>query len=145
MVHTEVKAGVLEISPAAGFHLFNDVHIKVTAPTLAGIHLEGANKLILDIDSANDLDLHIEGAGRIRANGRVRRLTVHSEGAGAIDAADLKAKDVEVHIEGAGRATVHATDSLKARIEGAGIVRYSGNPKSVEKDVEGIGRISRLD
>ena len=145
MVHTEVLDGVLEIVAVNGIDAINDVHIKVTTSSLEAIHLEGANRLALDIDSAGEIDVHIEGAGRMRATGRVGKLTVHSEGAGTIEAADLVAKSVDVHIEGAGRATVNATHALKARIEGAGLVRYAGNPPKVEKNIDGIGRISQVD
>ena len=145
MVQTAVEDGVLEISPFAGIDSTNDVHIKVTTPSLEAIHLEGANRLVLDIDTTRDIEVHIEGAGRMRAKGRVGKLTVHSEGAGTIDAAELVAKAVDVTIEGAGRASVHATQSLKARIEGAGLVRYGGNPPNVEKTIDGIGHISQVD
>lgn len=145
VIKTEVAAGVLEISAAADIDPQGDIHVKVTTPTLAGIHLEGANRLKLDIDSPGALDLHLEGAGGVRAAGRIGRLSVHSEGAGSIDAAELIARAVDIHIEGAGRANVNASESLKARIEGAGLIRYSGNPPSVEKDIEGIGRISPTD
>ena len=144
-VRTEVVAGVLEISPEAGFVSINDLHVKVTAPSLAAIHLEGANKMTLAIDSRQALELHTEGAGRIRATGRVDAVTVIGEGASAVDAGELIARAADVRIEGAGRATVHATEKLKARIEGVGVVRYAGNPPSVDKEVDGIGHISRAD
>ena len=145
MIRTEVLDGVLEIVAVSGIDANNDVHIKVTTPSLEAIHLEGANRLALDIASAGEIDVHIEGAGRMRATGRVGKLTVHSEGAGTIEAAELVAKSVDVHIEGAGRATVNATHALKARIEGAGLVRYAGNPSNVEKTIDGIGRVTQAD
>lgn len=145
LIDTDVTDGVLEISPSASFSPLGDVQVKITSPSLAGIHLEGANRLRLVIDSKSDLDLHIEGAGRVQASGNVGQLTVHSEGAGSIDAVELIARGVDVRIEGAGRATVNATESLKARIEGAGYVRYGGNPARVEKNVDGIGHISRIE
>jgi hypothetical protein len=72
-------------------------------------------------------------------------LSVHSEGAGSVDAGELVSPSVEVTIEGAGKARVHATDSLKAHIAGAGKITYLGDPKTVEKNIEGIGRIARGD
>jgi hypothetical protein len=144
-VHTEVIAGVLEISPDAGFKPHGDLHIKVTAPALAGIHLEGANKLTLTIHSRAPIELHSEGAVRIRAAGRVDAVTMRGEGASVVDARELIARSVDVRLEGAGRATVHATERLKARIEGAGVVRYAGNPTNVDKEVDGIGHISRIE
>ena len=143
LITTEVKDGVLEVTPAISMSPRSGLRLKVSVPALVGIHLEGANHLNLNIDSPADFDLHIEGAGRVKAAGKVGRLTMHSEGAGNIDAAELVASAVDVHIEGAGKAKVNATESLKAHIEGAGVITYSGEPKKVEKNIEGIGRISK--
>jgi hypothetical protein len=123
----------------------NELHVKVTAPTLAGIELAGANKLTLAIESREGIELQTEGAGRIRASGRVDSATMVGAGASSIEAVDLIARAVDVRLEGAGRATVHATERLKARIEGAGLVRYAGNPSSVDKEIGGIGHISRIE
>ena len=144
-VRTDVIGRVLQISPDAGFTPSGDLHVRVTAPSLSGIHLEGANKLTLTIDSRTSIDLRSEGAARIRASGRADAVTVRGEGASSVDARDLIARSVDVRIEGAGRATVHATERLKARIEGAGVVRYAGNPSSVDREVEGIGHIGRIE
>lgn len=144
-ISTEVVDGILEVSPLVSISPIFGMKLKVAVPSLSNIHLEGANDLNLTIDSPDDFTLHIEGAGKIKANGRVGRLTVHSEGAGSIDAANLVATDVDVHIEGAGKARVNVTGTLKAHIEGAGLVTYAGEPKTVEKIIEGIGRIRKAD
>ena len=143
LVTTDVRDGVLEVTQVTNFSPRSDLRLKVSVPALAGIHLEGANRLNLNIDSPADFDLHMEGAGRVKAAGKVGRLSLHSEGAGNIDAAELVASEVDVRIEGAGKARVNATESLKARIEGAGVITYSGDPKMVEKNIEGIGRIGK--
>jgi hypothetical protein len=142
---TEVVAGVLEVSHLGSISPSSRLRIRVAMPALDGIHVEGANRVDLSIDSAKPLELHLEGAGRVRASGKVGPLTIHSEGAGAVDASELVAPEVDVTIEGAGKARVHATDTLKGRIEGAGTIAYAGNPKTVEKDIQGIGRISAID
>lgn len=145
LITTEVREGVLEVSSVGSISPQADLRLKVSVPALAGIHLDGANRLNLNIESPADFDLHIEGAGRVKAAGNVGNLTLHSEGAGNIDAAQLVARGVDVHIEGAGKAKVNATESLKATIEGAGVITYSGEPKTVEKNIEGIGRIKKAD
>ena len=145
LIGTEVVDGVLEVSPTISISPSTGLRLKVAVPVLDGIHLEGANHLNLQIDSAADFDLHLEGAGRVKAAGKVARLNLHSEGASTIDAAELVARVVDVHIEGAGKARVNATESLKAWIEGAGVITYSGEPKTVEKTIDGIGRIRKAD
>ena len=142
LITTEVNDGVLEVTPALSMSPSSGMRLKVSVPSLAGIHLEGANRLNLNIDSPAGFDLHIEGAGRVKAAGKVGNLTLHSEGAGTIDAVDLVAGTVEVHIEGAGKARVNATERLKAHIEGAGVITYSGEPGKVENNIEGIGGVS---
>ena len=143
LVATEVRDGVLEVGPSVSINPSTGLRLKVSVPALTGIHLEGANDLNLSIDSPDEFTLHIEGAGRVKATGKVESLIVHSEGAGSVDASQLVASSVDVRIEGAGKARVHATESLKASIEGAGIITYSGDPKKVERNIEGIGRIAK--
>ena len=46
---------------------------------------------------------------------------------------------------GAGNATVWAADELKARVSGAGGVKYKGSPANVEQKASGAGRIRPLD
>ena len=144
-ITTAVTDGVLNVSSLASLNPKTELRLKISVPALEAIHLEGANRLNLNIDSPADFDLHIEGAGRVKATGKIGRLGLHTEGAGTIDAAALVAREVEVYIEGAGKASVHATESLNAQIEGAGVVTYSGEPKIVEKKIEGIGRIGKAE
>jgi hypothetical protein len=143
LVTTEVKDGTLEIGSRASISPNSGLKLKISTPTLTAVHLEGANKLNLTIDSARPLELRMEGAARVNASGKVPRFAVHSEGAGKVDASNLVAGIVEVRIEGAGHARVNATDTLRAHIEGAGVITYSGEPKTVEKDIAGIGKIAR--
>lgn len=144
-ITTEVVDGVLEISHAASLSPQLRTRVKVAAPALESIHLEGANTLNLTIDSRAPLALHMEGAGRVKASGKVGAFSVHSEGAGSVDAGELVSPAVEVTIEGAGKARVHATERLKGTIEGAGRITYLGDPKTIEKRIEGIGRIGKAD
>ena len=143
LVATEVRDGVLEVAPTANISQSTGLRLKVSVPTLDGIHLEGANHLNLNIDSPGEFTLHIEGAGRVKAAGKVRSLIVHSEGAGTVDASELVAATVDIRIEGAGKARVNATETLKASIEGAGVITYSGDPKKVDRNIDGIGRIAK--
>jgi hypothetical protein len=144
-ITTDVVDGVLEISQTVSLSPQLRTRVKVAVPALESVHLEGANTLNLVIESRNPLELHLEGAGRIKASGKVGPLSVHSEGAGNVEAGELVSPSVEVTIEGAGKARVHATESLKAHIAGAGKITYLGDPKTVEKNIEGIGRIARGD
>ena len=141
---TEVVDGILEVTQTANLSPKSRLGLRVSVPALEAIHLEGANTLNLTIESTGEFELHLEGAGRARISGKVGTFSVHSEGAGSVDASELVAKEVEVTLEGAGKARVHATEAMRGRIEGAGVISYAGDPKTVEKVIEGVGRISRV-
>ena len=57
------------------------------------------------------------------------------------DLFDLVAKNVEVSINGNGDAEIHATESVKAEVNGMGDVTYRGNPPTVEKQINGLGDV----
>jgi len=140
---TEVVDGVLEVNQTANVSPRSRLAIRLAVPSLEAVHLEGANTLNLTIDSGGPLEVHLEGAGRAHLSGKVGAFSVHSEGAGSVDASELVSPKVDVTIEGAGRARVNATESLKGHIAGAGTITYLGDPKTVEREIEGIGRIAR--
>ncbi len=60
---------------------------------------------------------------------------------GASALLELVAREVEIGISGAGDATVHATESLKARVSGVGNITYYGDPEHKRTKVSGLGHI----
>lgn len=109
------------------------------------VKLSGAGKANLDNLKCKSLNLTLSGAGTANVSGTTDRLVLKLSGAGGIDAAGLKAISAEVNVSGAGNATVWATHDLKARVSGAGGVKYKGNPGHVEQKVSGAGKIRPLD
>ena len=145
LVKTEVHSGTLEIGAGESINPRSGLTVKIKTPSLAAVHLEGANKMELAIDSSKPLELHLEGAAKVTASGKVPKFTVHSEGASKVEATELVAQEVDVQIAGAGHAKVNATDTLRGQIEGAGVIAYKGQPRNVEREIAGIGKISRID
>ncbi|WP_297086145.1 head GIN domain-containing protein [uncultured Draconibacterium sp.] len=105
------------------------------------VHVEGGAKLNLDL-KANDVVIIGEGGVLVNLDGIADRLSVKLSGAGHVDAEELRVKDASFRIEGVGTGSVHAEETLYAKIEGVGKVRYTGNPK-VTRDIEGLGSVKR--
>lgn len=105
------------------------------------MYVAGGAKIELDM-KAKDVEIIGEGGVIFELDGVARSLDIKVSGAGHVDAEDLKTKDVEIKIEGVGTGTVYATETLYARIEGVGRIKYSGNPE-VTKSVEGLGSVTR--
>jgi len=81
------------------------------------------------------------GIGRVHLKGMVEEATLTIDGIGKLDAFDLRTQDLEVVRNGIGKVEVYANSSLRVSNYGIGNVRYSGNPKRLQKDSGAIGTI----
>ncbi|WP_372649342.1 head GIN domain-containing protein [Draconibacterium sp.] len=105
------------------------------------VHVEGGAKIDLEV-KAEDIELVGEGGVLVQLSGVAESLDVKLSGAGHVDAEDLRVNNARFAIEGVGTGSVHAVETLYAKIEGVGKVRYTGNPK-VTRDIEGLGSVKR--
>jgi hypothetical protein len=125
----EIEGGVR--LKTKGYLDLNDIYVSV----------EGGAKIELDMKARN-VEITGEGGVLFELDGVADRLKVHLSGAGHVDASELKTKDVTFRVEGVGTGAVYATETLHAKIEGVGKLKYRGNPE-VTKDIEGLGSVSR--
>ncbi|HYQ59318.1 MAG TPA: head GIN domain-containing protein [Draconibacterium sp.] len=103
--------------------------------------IEGGAQVDLKV-KAKDVKIVGEGGVLVELDGIAERLAVNLSGAGHVDADELRVNHARFEIEGVGTGSVHAVETLYARIEGVGKVRYSGNPE-VTRDIEGLGSVTR--
>lgn len=115
---------------------------KFTCEKLA-VKLSGAGKVDLRDLTCKTLALNLSGAGKATVAGAAEQVTVRLSGAGTIDATELRVGTADVQISGAGKASVWA-DVLKARVSGAGSVKYKGSPQ-LEQKVSGAGSVRPLE
>jgi hypothetical protein len=119
----------------------DDARIFVTMPALKSFRAEGAGLAELNNISGDRLEIQFQGAGRLVANGKVKMLKLNAEGVGDVDTKALLAQHANVNFEGIGRVKVYASDRLDAVVQGMGALNYYGNPKTVNKTVDGIGSV----
>jgi len=122
----------------------SEVTIDVYMPELRGVRLEGSGSVSAGAISAPSLDVTINGSGRVTVAGSVASLEAAVNGSGSLSAENLRAGEASVAVNGSGRATVWATDSLRARQNGSGVIAYRGNPAALDVRNSGSGRIRRL-
>ena len=119
----------------------NDARILISMPTLKAFHVEGAGSAELNNVNGDAIDIGFQGAGRLVAKGRVNTLKLTAQGVGDVDTKGLLARRANVSFEGIGAVKVHASERLDAAVQGMGSLNYYGNPKLVNKSVEGIGSV----
>lgn len=130
------------IKPLRGTH---GIKINIATATLTNAQLNGAVRLVASNLSGPEFYLESNGATRVALNGNVSAVSAELNGASRLDAGSLVARAMELSISGAGRADVNVSEVLKVDISGAGKVTYTGEPKTVQKDITGAGSIRRRD
>jgi hypothetical protein len=139
---TEVENGVLRIGVRDGTYTFEyEPTVEVELAKLARVEASGSNDLDLQGFERGRFELLIEGAGEVRGRGQLDELELTLKGAANAALYELHSKRTKLRLAGAGKVQVHASESLDAELNGAGIVNYRGNPKQVQKNVDGVGWI----
>lgn len=110
------------------------VEVRVTLPQLRSLGVNGA--------SGDALNLSLNGAASLEANGKVGTLTASMNGAGSMDLSRLEAESARATLNGAGSVEVNATAALDATVNGVGSINYYGKPAKVTTAINGVGSIS---
>jgi hypothetical protein len=140
-ITTTVSGNTLQIDSKENLRPTKGITISVSSPSLTDVRLNGAVMLMATNLSGHELKLESNGASSIRVDGSVTNFEANFSGASRLDAASLRTQTASISLNGASRADVTVTETLNASISGAGLLTYAGNPKSVQKDVSGAGRI----
>jgi hypothetical protein len=142
-VKTEVAGDTLKIFSEGSVSHKVPLSIKIAAPKLTELAMAGAGSGSLTGAAGDALAIKLSGATNLTGQGAVKALSVDLSGTGKAELSELKSERATVSCSGAGGIDVHATEALTAKVSRVGKVTYSGNPKTVERDVSGVGSVSR--
>jgi hypothetical protein len=140
-IETDIDDGQLQIRGASGMFGKKGVIVKVTVQTLDDIQMSGANTIKIIRLNTNQLDVEMSGACMLDVSGKARKFNVEASGACIVNAKDLIAEKIVVEADGASKIIVNAEKQLCASVSGVSKIVYYGDPKTVNKDVCGMGRI----
>lgn len=142
LIQSDVRDGVLYLRPEKGYSSRSLIVIRISVPNLENIKASGAGKFHIT-DLKNDaFTVETNGATALTAAGQTKSVEIRNTGAGKIDTDGLHAQKAKVDISGAASVDVYASEQLDASVSGVGRVSYSGNPKTVNKNVSGMGMVS---
>ncbi|MDX6710164.1 MAG: hypothetical protein QOH96_1180 [Blastocatellia bacterium] len=142
LIKTEVKDGRLVVSSNEKFSTGKSPTVSIVAANIQDVSGTGASNFEISGIRNASLKLTGTGASKFQCAGETNKLTVDVSGAGSVDARELHAKDAIVKTNGASSVTVFATETLDANVNGVGSVDYYGNPKVVNKKVDGMGSLN---
>jgi hypothetical protein len=107
--------------------------------------MSGAVKLVAKQLTGPRFALEARGASQVSLDGNIDELLADMTGASELAANSLQTKTAEISTTGAGDAEIAVAETLKVVITGAGKVKYSGSPATIEKHISGAGSIRHRD
>ena len=143
-IKTEVRDNRLTISGEEGtrFVPTKPIKYRLTVKDLKQLDLSGAGNITASALSGDTLAVTLSGAGNISPAGTIDSLDLVLSGAGNFGGEQLDTRHAKVNLSGVGNGTVKVSDTLDARVSGAGTVFYIGNPQ-VTKEVSGVGTVKQ--
>jgi hypothetical protein len=145
LIKTEVREGVLYVTSQERYNATNGVKLRISVPDLTAISSHGAGDIKITDAASNDLKIDSTGAASVKATGKAKSLSISSTGAGDVDTTSLLAEKARVSVSGAASINVYASEQLDVSVSGVGSVNYSGNPKTVNKNVSGLGSVNQAE
>ena len=125
------------------------VSIYVSSPDLIEVDMHGAGSFNVEGDLDTDtLRLRLKGAGNMDfPNIICDRIEAHLEGVGNMDFHQLQTQQAEISLRGVGNIDAHfiKSGSVRCTLQGVGDIDLTGEVKSLEKKVQGTGKIDVSD
>src|SRR6266436_6129420 len=144
-IDSNVSADTLHLRTREQLRPTHGVKVLISSPTRTGARISGAVKLVAKQLSGSRFALEARGASQVSLEGNIDELLADMTGASELTAGSLQTKTTEISTTGAGDAEIAVAETLKVAITGAGKVKYSGNPVTVEKHISGAGSIRKKD
>jgi len=150
LAHLKIKDGTIQLDCKGwGWGWGERPNTKDVEVTLPGrifkrFEIAGAGKLTLDALDQQDLRVEMAGIATIEANGRVENLDIEMAGVGHADFAKVTGSRARVELAGVGKADIAPIDEARIEIAGPGEVRLHTNPKKLDSEIAGPGRIRNL-
>ncbi|MCG8698648.1 MAG: DUF2807 domain-containing protein, partial [Bacteroidales bacterium] len=103
-------------------------------------NLRGTGRLEIEVE-CDYFEALMRGTSMFTVSGKTEHAIANVKGMGSIMAKDLIASNVNITVDGVGSSTVYASENLEATLNGVGSIKYLGNPKEKDFDVNGLGSI----
>ena len=144
LLSSTVTGGRLALGPSSGAGIANvqQLTYRLTVRQLRSVEVSGAADVEL-LDMRTDrLAVAIDGTSDVSVTGQAAALDLTISGAGSFKGAGLTSAAATVRVRGSGGAVVRVSDTLDARVSGAGDVRYIGDPQ-VTQQITGAGTVAQ--
>jgi hypothetical protein len=158
IVETKVNTGALNLNVSGSGSLKIDAQADNVSANVSGSgdmelrgsyksfssDISGSGEIVMNAAIAGSADFEISGSGKVLAKGTAQSVKARISGSGKVLAAELVTNTCNVRISGSGGVEINVKDELDARISGSGSVYYKGEPKRVNADSSGSGKVKKM-
>jgi hypothetical protein len=147
LISTTVKKGSLIIDTPDDFakrlegHDTNKLKVVITMPALTAVAITGTGAMEVEGLAQKSFNASIPGTGSLELTGKADTFRLSIPGTGEVKAKTLIASDVLLSVPGTAQASLHATKSFEANVQGTAVVKVHGKPPTVKKNVVGTAMI----
>jgi hypothetical protein len=120
-----------------------NIKAKGTIDTL-GIGIGGSGHADFDGITARKASARIAGSGTINAKGKIDDVKISIAGSGNADFGQMQTQKARVDISGHGDVHIAPTEQAKIEISGSGDVYLHSDPKTLDTEMHGSGRIHKV-
>ncbi len=140
-ISTDIVNNELLIDSKENFFTKKPISLLIEVPLVKAINQSGVGSIDFNNVTQDELMLIIDGQGDISGRGKVSTLDAKIDGVGNLKLKNLQTNNAHVEISGTGNAELHVNNILVVIIDGVGDVIYTGQPKKINKIINGIGTV----
>jgi hypothetical protein len=93
---------------------------------------------------ARTASVGIHGSGTVKAKGKIDDVKIRIAGSGDADFGQMQTRTAQVDISGHGDVHIAPTEQAKIEISGSGDVYLHSDPKTLDTDMHGSGRVHKV-
>lgn len=143
LITTEVQDDTLFVESKSSFSTTQPPTLLLSVLDMHSVVTQGSGTFSMNNVDTEKLDIEILGSMDLTVDGKVKNGKIVIAGSGNVHASNLKMENASVKISGSGNVDVFATEQVDATVSGSGNILYAGNPKKVNPNVFGTGKIDK--
>ncbi len=109
-----------------------------------GVSIAGSGHVDFGQIESRKASADIHGSGTINAKGKIDDVKISIAGSGNADFGQMQTQKAEVDISGHGDVHIAPTEQAKIEISGSGDVYLHSDPKTLDTDMHGSGRVHKV-
>jgi len=143
LAHLRIHDGIIDLD-CRGWRDRDMIKLTLPGREFRKFGIAGRSDLTLNQVNQTNLRVEVAGTGTIKANGKVDDLDIKMAGIGHADFGKVQGRSARVEMAGVATADIAPSESADIKIAGPSTVNLYSNPKELDTQIAGPGRLHKL-